>query len=185
MDKKEFIELSLIFLIILLVSFKADMAVNSVVQSFRNPVSDIFFKIITNFALAGLLFIAVPFIIILIKKKKQEILYFMTPAFAFVINVVLKLLIHRDRPNGIIEYQFFKLVDFSFPSTHAMIAFALLPLNFKNFPKQKYFFLVYAILVGLSRIYLGAHYLSDVVAGAFFGLGIGYMILIASKKNDK
>lgn len=96
---------------------------------------------------------------------------------AQVLNDVLKELFHRTRPapmlTGPIDAQ-----QFSFPSGHAMVAAAF------------YFFLAYlawrlvrgrwrtllvvglvllVLLIGLSRLYLGAHFLSDVIAGFFVG----------------
>jgi undecaprenyl-diphosphatase len=52
----------------------------------------------------------------------------------------------------------------------------------KNFPKIKWIFWVVAILVGLSRIYLEVHYLSDVLAGAIIGYSIGLLFLKLEEK---
>jgi undecaprenyl-diphosphatase len=70
----------------------------------------------------------------------------------------------------------------SFPSGHAMIVFSIVPFLMKNFPKQKYYFILLAVLVAFSRIYLNVHYLSDIVAGAFLGYLIG---VIFSDLEDK
>ncbi len=63
----------------------------------------------------------------------------------------------------------------SFPSRHAAVVFSAVPF-FSTIPMY-----AYALLVGLSRIYLGQHYLFDVLAGALLGLAIGYLCL---RKKD-
>lgn len=62
---------------------------------------------------------------------------------------------------------------FSFPSGHTMTAFAVWGVLFVGTPVLSSFFLVSAILIGLSRVFLGLHYPSDVLVGALLGGGIG------------
>lgn len=183
MKKKEFVIICVLALLLMVASYEIDNQINSLVQLNRNAALDIFFTIITNAAIVGIIFFLAPVAFIYYKKRKIEVSYFLSLAFSLSINLIIKLLAQRNRPNGIIEYRFLDIIDYSFPSSHTMIAFAMLPVNFESFPRQKYYFLAYALLVGASRIYLGVHYLSDVVSGAFFGLVIGYVILLVSKKG--
>lgn len=89
-----------------------------------------------------------------------------------VLNQLLKFIVQRPRPDG------FRLVaesGYSFPSGHSMFAmgfFGLLAWMVWRYEKdrgERYLwsicFSLIAVLVGLSRIYLGVHYASDVVAG--------------------
>jgi hypothetical protein len=67
---------------------------------------------------------------------------------------------------------------YSMPSNHAVVAFAfILPFYrmFKN--RARYLFLAVALLVGFSRVYVGVHYPSDVVAGAVLGVVIALFVL--------
>jgi len=82
----------------------------------------------------------------------------------------------------------------SFPSGHTVAAAAsfgiiLLPDMFHKFAKYKWMFwvfpAVYTVLVALSRMVMGAHYLSDVVFGGFTGFGIAALVrwVMVSKKD--
>jgi len=95
---------------------------------------------------------------------------------------VTKLLVARDRPEDI-RFVISLSAGYSFPSGHAARAFgAFLLLAFAS--KRRLVavpLFLYALMIGLSRIYLGAHYPSDVLGGAFVGLLIAFGVLMASK----
>ncbi|HIH13855.1 MAG TPA: phosphatase PAP2 family protein [Nanoarchaeota archaeon] len=77
---------------------------------------------------------------------------------------VLKRVFVRARPDG---------SDlFSFPSRHTALAFLLAFLVILQNPKDKsrYLLLLWACLVGFSRLWLEQHYLTDVVVGAVIGI---------------
>ena len=63
--------------------------------------------------------------------------------------------------------------QFSFPSGHTMTAFALAVALGSFYPALSLPLLVLAGTIGLSRIVLGMHFLSDVVAGAALGATLG------------
>ncbi|MCX7909068.1 MAG: phosphatase PAP2 family protein [Ignavibacteria bacterium] len=70
----------------------------------------------------------------------------------------------------------------SFPSSHAVNNFAFAILLSYFFQQYKIHFLVLASLVSLSRIYVGVHYPSDVIAGAIIGIIIGFLFVYIHKK---
>lgn len=93
-------------------------------------------------------------------------------ALAAVLNVILKLLVQRPRPEG------FRLVaetGFSFPSGHSMVAMATFGLiiwfvwRYETDARMRLLltlaFGFVILMIGISRIYLGVHYASDVIGG--------------------
>lgn len=62
---------------------------------------------------------------------------------------------------------------FSFPSGHTMTAFAVHAVLHRMIPGSDWFFLPAAVLIGLSRLFLGLHYPTDVLIGSVLGYAIG------------
>ena len=91
------------------------------------------------------------------------------------LNAVLKALFDRHRPPE--EMAFEALVGVpgspSFPSGHAMTAFAVAAAIALLAPRLRWPVLGLAAVIGFSRVYLGVHFWLDVLVGAVLGLAIG------------
>lgn len=70
---------------------------------------------------------------------------------------------------------------FSFPSGHTMTAFAIAIPLVLFYPALTIVLLFCAFSIAISRILLGMHFLSDVIAGALIGTGLGYLGYFASQ----
>jgi undecaprenyl-diphosphatase len=114
-----------------------------------------------------------------VKKKKKKIpLLFISLLVVEAIVIALKVVISRQRPQDIFSFS----EDKSFPSGHTAFAFTALP--FLKTKVWKLVWLIISIIIGLSRLWQGVHYLSDVIVGAVIGYAIPLLILkIANKKN--
>lgn len=95
---------------------------------------------------------------------------------------LLKNIVKRPRP-GITHDDVNYVDDYlvkdyeSFPSGHTTGAFATATVLSDQYPEYQPYFYTYATLVGISRIYTGVHYPSDVLAGAFLGYIVGLSTL--------
>ncbi len=93
---------------------------------------------------------------------------------SLLINLVLKRITARERPFQV--YPFLEPLirlpkDWSFPSGHTGAAFACTMVLIRFLPADWGFFLLtLAVLTGYSRVYLGVHYPSDILAGALLGV---------------
>jgi undecaprenyl-diphosphatase len=126
--------------------------------------------------------------IVIARKKDLKSVRPMSLALisTLVISSVIKLLIMRERPFGITEViPFINLIDYSFPSNHAAVVFAAVPFINKELKKYKYFWIVFAVLIALSRVYLNLHYLSDVIFGGLLGYLVGIIAMKIFERKNK
>ena len=85
----------------------------------------------------------------------------------------LKKLMSRERPYKILKHLHtfgIEMRDYSFPSGHTTASFSLATTIALNMPRTAVFVLVLAFIIGMSRVYLGVHYPTDVAAGIFIGV---------------
>lgn len=127
--------------------------------------------------------------------KKDSILtrkglyVFASVATTFALTTAIKYAVHRQRPY--ISYPFLDNQsvesDYSFPSGHTSSAFGVATSVSLAFPKWYVVAPAYtwASLTAYSRLHLGVHYPSDVLAGAFVGAGCAVLTHYINKKIFK
>lgn len=148
----------------------------------RTPVLTRVMQVITHTTDKGVIWILIGLGMMCFSQTRRDgFLCLLAIAFnALVVNGILKHGVARVRPFNAVE-KLHSLIkppdDFSFPSGHTAVAFAATAaIFFAGYKKTAIALAFYAVLVGFSRIYLGVHYLTDVLAGAFIGVLIAYGI---------
>ncbi|AKL97778.1 glycosyltransferase family 39 protein [Endomicrobium proavitum] len=107
-----------------------------------------------------------------------------------LITYFLKHYFERPRPlatfgDGNVNIFYEKLYKNSFPSGHTQSVFAACAFMFMTVRKYWYLYIILAVGMGFERIYVGAHFPSDVVAGATVGTVTAYVIVTLFKKYSK
>lgn len=193
--KITFSKLEILLLIVCLVifSFLASLVVTDNIMWFDNAIYSIvskmmcrpmtlFFKNITLLfdteTVIGMLIA----LLIFAGNKKWAALVSLNTGLCVLVNQITKHLFLRPRPVGI---ALIKQGGYSFPSGHSMISFAFIGLFIymvlsSNLSKGKKVLFttllsLLILIIGISRIYLGVHFASDVLAG--FALSCAYLIL--------
>ena len=154
------------------------------ISDFATPIA----KFITNFGGAIFLIILTIVLLVLIKNKKIGISIFSNLVIVTILNQLLKAILQRPRPT---EYRIVEETGYSFPSGHSMVSMAfygyLIYLIYR-YVKNKYIKWISIVLlsilvcsIGISRIYLGVHYTSDVLGG--FLISMSYLVIYISAVN--
>ena len=154
------------------------------ISDFATPLA----KFITNFGGAIFIITLMITLFILIKDKKIGLSIFLNLVIVTTLNQLLKRILQRPRPT---EYRIIEETGYSFPSGHSMVSMAfygyLIYLIYK-YVKNKYIKWTLIVLlsilicsIGISRIYLGVHYTSDVLGG--FLASISYLVIYISAVN--
>ena len=158
-----------------------DMAVLNFIQNhLRNTVGDHLFPVITALGNAGLVWLVLAAVLLILPRTRKLGLIVTTALIleAIPCNLILKPLVERARPftvNPAVELLIAKPADFSFPSGHTSASFAVASALF--FRKERLWIPagILAVLVAFSRLYLYVHYPSDVLAGALIGILAGWL----------
>jgi undecaprenyl-diphosphatase len=106
--------------------------------------------------------------------KKWAVMQFFGICVLAVLVLIIKFLVRRERPEGDWGDIYRSTDPHSFPSGHSARAFSIATIGMVLGPPELGIFLwIWAPLVALSRVAMGVHFLSDVVAGMLLGIAAG------------
>ena len=166
-----------------------------VLNSFHHPVLDYFFILFTNLG-DGIMALIICSLALLFYRKK---IYALSLLYAFIISGLLAQLLKRmvDAPRPKLYFANGEFTQFiegikiatqhSFPSGHTATAFAIATVIMIVMKSRKWQLQILAIttLVGYSRIYLGQHFLLDVLVGAIIGCLSGIVAIDLAERTLK
>jgi undecaprenyl-diphosphatase len=177
-------------------TIKFDMQLNALIATTRNPNLNSFMLLVSDIGqIGGLMFTLILGGFLGFQKKSSLGVFLISSVFgAAFVTEFLKLVFNRDRPD--IINRLASEFTFSFPSGHATASFALFPIlailfydnveipcAYKRF--IVFILCVFPFLVGYSRLYLGVHYFTDIMAGAMVGLTFASIFYYTYSKAKK
>lgn len=183
MGIKKITKVIFVSFLLILVSFFLDDWFLLVIEMIKSDFLTAFMYFITDF---GVIFLAFILLYVSVKQKKYRFLLFMFLCAIIAIEVafILKIIFRVPRPY-LLNYEdpLFLASGYSFPSIHAAFAASV-------FSYQKYLFkgvkrfgiYLFLVLIVLSRMYLGVHTVSDIVAGVTVGF-LSTMIFLTLEKR--
>jgi undecaprenyl-diphosphatase len=104
------------------------------------------------------------------------------------LNQLLLLFLHRVRPYdaGVSHLIIPPSSDWSFPSDHATAAFTIAAtFALHGLLQHAAVFMLAALIIGWSRIFVGTHYLTDVLGGALTGIGVALLVRVAYREGSR
>ncbi len=165
--------------------YNFDEAVYSFIISFKSEWLTAFFGTITFLASPAFLIVFSILVFFVFKNKKYGVFSLLNLIFIVIFNQILKHIFERSRP---FDWMIIKETGYSFPSGHAMVSMGFygmfIYLVWRCDIKKTYkiiftiIFGILTILICISRIYLGVHYASDIIAG--FVISVSYLIIAIS-----
>lgn len=161
-----------------------DLSIYNFIISFKNDFLTSFLKIVTLFG-GEYVILLITFSFFFLKNKKFFLSLFVDMILIVFFNYFLKLVFLRERP---VDLMIINETGYSFPSGHSMIAvsfygfiiFLIWRMNIKKI--YKFLFSLFTgfliFLIGISRIYLGVHFPSDVIGG--YSISLCFLIVYIS-----
>lgn len=158
-----------------------DLFIDLINEKMKNKYLDIFMYKVTD--LGGAIFSTLFSLVLLIfGNSKVKLIAIEALVILFISQIIvqsLKKILGRERPYVIIEKLNtfgIDLSDYSFPSGHTTASFSIATTLALNIPILTVYVFIIASIIGISRIYLGVHYPTDVAAGIILGIGSALLV---------
>lgn len=171
-----------------------DTKIWNFMEKIRTPLLTNILLFFTNFGSTTYIVIICILLLLFFKYKKSLINLYGVLITSTVINNVIKIIYRRPRPSWMGSFVDKFESTFSFPSGHSMAAMTLygflIYMIYKSNMSKTFKILLISLLsililsIGVSRIYIGVHYFSDVITGFLCSIIIIYLYLKITKKHN-
>ena len=149
-------------------------------ENVRNPILTPLMKAVTHLGDAGIFWILLTLVLLILPRTRKVGLGSAIALLGSLVvcNLILKNAVGRIRPYEVIaglECIVGRAHDASFPSGHTSASFASAVALFRQIPRKYGVpLLILAALIAFSRLYVGIHYPTDVLAGLVIGIALGW-----------
>ena len=165
-----------------------DTGIYNLLFKLQSVNSTVFMKFMSYLGSATILITLTVLILIFAKNKKGASKIAINLALVFILNRILKAIFRRQRPSVL---RLAEETGFSFPSGHAMVSIGyygyIIYLVYKYVKNEKARNIIIGLLallillIGISRIYLGVHYATDIIGAYIIGLIYLYVFIKKTK----
>ena len=150
-------------------------------ESVRIPVLNSIMIFVTTLGNGGMIWIVATVLLMIPKKtRKVGIMSAVALLLSLIINNnIIKNIVQRPRP--FVTFKDLQIIvpipsEYSFPSGHTASSFAAASVFYRHLPKKLGLpSVILAGIIGFSRLYVGVHYPTDVIAGVIMGILLSYM----------
>lgn len=176
MINKKILAIASLFALFGVLSFLRNQEILNVIIGLRTQFLNQFMIAGTSLVTLFLVAIFAPILMFWARNRiRLAIPLILVVGISVISTYLLKEIVALPRPSLAIEG--YSASGFAFPSGHSAVAFSVIPVVNKGIPKLKWLWVVFAIFIAFTRMYVGVHYLSDVIFGGLLGLSIGLGII--------
>ncbi len=156
----------------------------------QNPIMTKIMIFVSTLGNKGMIWIGLGILLLCFGIRRKKLfglgirLFLCLGTTAVLCNLILKPWVARIRPYDVLDFPILipPLQDYSFPSGHTSSSFAAAAVIYAYHKKWGIAAYVFAVCMGISRLYLGVHFPSDVLVGAVIGFVTANMVLWICKK---
>jgi len=161
-----------------------DESIYNLISNFQGMSMSIFMNFMSYLGSATVLITLTVAILLIAKNKKNASKIAINLILVFLLNRLLKAIFRRERPS---VFRLAEETGYSFPSGHAMVSIGyygyIIYLIYKYVKNKKARNIIISLLallillIGISRIYLGVHYVTDIIGAYIIGLVYLYIFI--------